>query len=156
MSGIGERTWFSLVVTKAAMIAAAACILLALSVFRMGITRLEQATLGAATVLLPTGLAGLWMFRKLQARLSGREARAVTIAFVLCAPIALSVAVVLAELSGAYAEKLLGTPFALAGAIAGVFVMAALGSTVPTALTLWMTRRIMPVEATDTRQPASH
>jgi hypothetical protein len=151
-----EKAWFSLVVAEAALITTAGYIVSALLVFRIGATSFEQAALGAAVVLLPTALAAWWIFRKLQARLSRREARAVTIAFVLCAPIVLLVAVVLAELTGGHAEKLLGSPFALAGAISGVFVVAPLGSIVPTALTLWMTRRIMRLEATDVQELASH
>lgn len=149
---MGEKAWFSLVVAKAASITAIGCIVSALVTFKIGVPRLEQAALGATTVLLPTGLAGWWVFRKLQARLTRREARAVTIAFILCAPIALLVATVLGTLSGGYAEAFLGTRFALPGALAGVLVLTPLGSIVPTALTLWMTRRITRLEATDAQR----
>ena len=63
------------------------------------------------TVLLPSFAASAWMIRKLRKTYSAREARAVSIAFGLCAPIFLCVSMLFGEITGGYAEALGGDGF---------------------------------------------
>jgi apolipoprotein N-acyltransferase len=114
---------------------------------KIEMTRTEEAIVAALGMLLPTGIAALWLFRKLQARYTQREARAVTIAFAVLTPISLLIAFPLAQIPGGYAEVFLGRPFAPIAAFTGVILVTVCGSFVSTAVVLWMTRRISALES---------
>lgn len=105
-------------------------------------------------LLLVSGLAAWWMFRKLQAaQYTRREARAVSLVFGLLAPAGLSVGLALAIFAGGYAASLLGDAFALVGAFAGTLLVTALLSFGLCAFALWMTRRIERIEKRDSSAP---
>lgn len=82
--------------------------------------------LGALTALAGVCVAAWWMFQRLQVRYSRPEARKISIAFALSAPISLGISLPLAQLPGGYADLWLGPHFALVGAVVGTFVMATL------------------------------
>lgn len=142
---IHDRIWFFIVISTAAIIASTGCLvpLLTLKIAVLT-TVLEVMVLAAA--YLPTGIAAFWMFRKLQLRYTRREAKAVAVVFSIFAPIALMIAVVLAEIPGGYAELLLGTRFAPLAAFASIPVVTALASYVPCLFVLLMTRHIRKTE----------
>jgi hypothetical protein len=99
------------------------------------------------TVLLPSFAASAWMLRKLRKTYSAREARAVSIAFGLCAPIFLCVSMVFGEITGGYAEALGGGGFfILVGAFGGPFVLTAFLSLLVCTAVLRVTRLTMDVE----------
>ncbi|HXZ39780.1 MAG TPA: hypothetical protein VEG68_03500 [Terriglobales bacterium] len=142
---IHDRLWFFTVVSAAAIIASSGCLVpLVLLKIAIVTTVLQVIVLGA--MLVPTGIAAVWLFRKLQLRYTRREAKAVAAAFLIFAPVALMIAIVVAEIPGGYAELLLGTRFAPVAAFASVPVVTALASYVPCLLVLVMTRRIMKTE----------
>jgi fructose-specific phosphotransferase system IIC component len=99
---------------------------------------------------LPLGVATAWMFRKLQTFHTRREARAVTIAFGLFTPISMGVSLVLAEITGGYAQVLVGPMiFGLIGAFVGSVLITALLSSLVCALVLRVTRFTFSVEQID-------
>jgi hypothetical protein len=97
---------------------------------------------------LPAGIVARWMFRRLQAHCTKREARAVAIAFTVLAPVSFGIAILLSEISGGYAELLLGSPFALVGAFAGIVAIATIVNFVLCLFTLRFTRHIVRLEST--------
>ena len=92
------------------------------------------------TLILPIAAAAWWVFRRLRSDYPYREARAVTFAFAVFAPVSLGVGMLTGQLSGGYAESVLGTRFALAGAVAGVIVVSVLGTFIAALLALRVTR----------------
>ena len=112
------------------------------------LTHSEEEILGATMAFLPTGIAAWWMFRKLQAYCTRREARAVAIAFAVLAPVSFGIAFLFSEISGGYAELLLGSPFSLVGAFVGIVVMATIVNFVLCLFTLRFTRHIVKLEST--------
>lgn len=64
--------------------------------------------LTAAVWLVAFGLAIWWMFHKLRALYTRREARALATAFGVFTPVSLVLALVLSEISGGYGEWLIG------------------------------------------------
>ncbi len=92
-------------------------------------------------LLLPVAAAAWWVFRKLQSDYTYREARAVTFAFAVFAPVSLAVGMLAGELAGGYAELFFRAPFALASAIAGVILVSTLGTFIAVLLALRITRR---------------
>jgi hypothetical protein len=98
-------------------------------------------------VLLPSFAASAWMLRKLRKTYSVREARAVSIAFGLCAPIFLGISMVFGEITGGYAEALGGDNFfILVGAFGGPFVITAFLNLILCAVVLRVTKLTMDVE----------
>lgn len=112
------------------------------------LTHGEEEILGATMAFLPSGIAAWWMFRKLQAYCTRREARAAAIAFAVLAPVSFGIAFLLSEISGGYAELLLGSPFALVGAFVGIVVIATIVNFVLCLFTLRLTRHIVKLEST--------
>jgi len=81
----------------------------------------------AAVWLVAFGLAVWWMFHKLRAFYTRREARAIATAFGVFTPVSLVLALLLSEISGGYGEWLVGHPWGgLAGAFAGTNAITAL------------------------------
>jgi hypothetical protein len=115
---------------------------------RIVLTNGEKEVLGAILAFLPAGIAAWWMFRKLQAYCTRREARAVAIAFVVLAPVSFGIAFLFSEMSGGYAELLLGSPFALVGALAGIVAVATIVNFLLCLFTLRFTRHIVRLEST--------
>ncbi|MGA7446009.1 MAG: hypothetical protein WBQ43_20795 [Terriglobales bacterium] len=115
---------------------------------RIVLTNGEKEILAAPVAFLPAGIAAWWMFRKLQAYCTRREARVVAIAFAVLAPVSFGMAFLFSEMSGGYAELLLGSPFALVGAFAGVVVMATILNFLLCLFTLRFTRHIVRLEST--------
>lgn len=88
----------------------------------------------AIVFLLSFGVTARWLFRTVRKQRSYRQARAVLAAFVVFSPFALLIAMPFGMLPGGYAAELLGTPFALPGALVGVTVVYTLLVFAPTAL----------------------
>ena len=140
-----------IIVCKAALIVAAGLFAVAWSSILLGIDTdlkpIRGEILGALACFIPVGLATAWMFRKLLTVYPKREARAVSIAFGLFTPISLVVSVVLSEITGGYAEAIVGRPsFGLIGAIVGTVAMTALMSFLVCALVFRVTRLAISVE----------
>jgi hypothetical protein len=73
------------------------------------------------------GLAIWWMFHKLRAVYTRRQARAIATAFGVITPVSLAAALALSEISGGYGEGLIGRPWGgLAGAFVGTVAITAL------------------------------
>ncbi len=140
------------IVGKAALIETAGCFALMWTLMLFGFNPNPEPSggeiaLGVLAFLLPIGVATAWMFRKLQTVYSRREARAVSTAFCLFTPISLGVSFVLAELTGGYAEMLVGPRlFGLIGAFVGAAVFTALLSLLVCVLVLRVTRLAIRVE----------
>lgn len=147
-----NRLWLLIVVGKAVFMAALGEYALALGIAalsRISVTHGEETILGVTMAYLPTGIAAWWMFRKLHSYCTRREARAVAIAFAVLAPVSFGIAFVLSELSGGYAELLLGSRFALAGAFVGTVLVATLVNFALCLFTLRITRQIVKLESTN-------
>jgi hypothetical protein len=69
--------------------------------FKIVLTHGEEEILAATVAFLPPGIAAWWMFRKLQAYYTRREARAVAITFAVLAPVSFGIAFLLSEIRGA-------------------------------------------------------
>ena len=145
-----DKFWLFIVVGKAALMTTLVYFALALAVLgsKIVLTHGEEEILGATMAFLPTGIAAWWMFRKLQAHCTRREARAVAIAFAVLAPVSFGIAILLSQISGGYADLLLGSPFFLVGAFVGVVVIATIVNFVLCLLTLRITRQIVKLEST--------
>lgn len=99
----------------------------------------------AVTVLVPICLAASWVFRKLRAHYTRREARAAAITFGVFTPVPLGISLLLGPIVGGYTGIFLGTEsrlVAFSGALMGILVMIALMTFVTSLLALWVTRRI--------------
>jgi len=145
---IYARLWLFIVVSRASLITSTGC-LVPLLTFKISMTTRALQVLALGAMMIPTGIAAFWMFRKLQLRHTAREAKAVAIAFSIFAPIGLMIAIVFAEIPGGYAELFLGSRFALVGVFASIPVITAFASYVPCLFVLWMTRHIMKSTLTD-------
>ena len=64
-----------------------------------------QTLASALEILIPTGAAVWWIFRKLRARYSRREVRAASITFALMTPVLLVVMLALSEFPGGPSER---------------------------------------------------
>jgi len=148
-----DKFWLFIVVGEAALMTTTGYIALVLGVLgfkivtTLGEPQILKAAIGFLLVFLPTGFATWWIFRKLQARHTRREARAVATAFGAFTPVSLGIAMVLSEITGGYAA-FLGRPFGLVGAFVGVVVMTAILNFLVCLFTLSMTRRIVKLEST--------
>jgi hypothetical protein len=139
------------IVGKAALIVTAGCFALVWSSIPLGVETdlrpVRGEILGALACFVPIGVATVWIFRKLRTAYPRREARAVATAFGVFTPISLMVSLVLAEITGGYAEALAGRPsFGLIGAVVGTVVITALLSFLVCMLVLRVTRLIIGLE----------
>lgn len=145
-----DKFWLFIVVGKAALMTTLGCFapLLGLRIaVSPGEQQILKATMVFLLVFLPAGIAAWWIFRKLQARYTRREARTVATAFGVFTPVSLLIAIPLAQIPAGYAA-FLGRPFGLIGAFAGIVVMTTTLSFLVCLFTLSMTRRIVKLEST--------
>jgi hypothetical protein len=142
------------IVGKAVLIAAGGLFALVLTLSRFGFNPDHKSAwaeiLVLAACLLPLGVATAWMFRRLRTVYPQREARAVSIAFGVFTPISLGVSMVLAEITGGYADILVRWRFSGAvGAFTGAVVIAAFLSFLLCSLVLRITKLAISVEQSD-------
>jgi hypothetical protein len=107
--------------------------------------RIVQGIAVAVTVLVPICLAAWWIFRRLRAHYTRREARAAAITFGVFTPVPLGISLLLGPIVGGYTGIFLGSKsrlVAFSGAVMGIVVMIALMTFVTSLLVLWITRRI--------------
>jgi hypothetical protein len=101
----------------------------------------------AAVWLAAFGLAIWWMFHKLRALYTRRQARAIATAFGVSTPVALVSALVLSEISGGYGEWLIGHAWGgLAGAFVGTVAITALLNFIVCWIVLTVTRLTISLE----------
>ena len=102
----------------------------------------------AAVWLVAFGLAIWWMFHKLRALYTRREARAIATAFGVFTPVSLVLALVLSEISGGYGEWLVGHPWGgLAGAFLGTVAITNLLNFIVCWIVLCLTRLTISLES---------
>jgi len=152
---MSDRFWLFIIVGKAALITVLlwfGLVLVGLLGSKIEMTSGEPQILKATVlfllVLLPTGIATWWSFRKLQSHYPPREARAAATALAVFTPVSLLIAILLAQIPGGYADLLLGSPFGLVGAFVGVVVVTTILNLLVCLFTLSMTRRIAKLEST--------
>jgi len=104
-----DKLWLFVVVAKSVCIAAIGVFspVLAILGFHVTLTRGMETVLGLVMAVFPIGIACWWMFRRLQAHWTRREARAVTLAFAMFSPIWFGAGILLSEFTGGYADLLL-------------------------------------------------
>jgi hypothetical protein len=103
--------------------------------------------LSATVWLVAFGLAIWWMFHKLCALYTRREARAIATAFGVFTPVSLGLALVLSEISGGYGEWLVGHPWGgLAGAFVGTVAITSLLNFIVCWIVLRLTRLTIGLE----------
>jgi hypothetical protein len=144
------------IVGKATLIVAGGFCALMLTLFLFGLKLDEQKSTWiellalVVTVLLPIAVASGWMFRKLRTVYPRREARAVSTAFGLFTPVSLCVSMLVGEITGGYAQILVGPMFfGLIGALVGAVAMTAFLSFLICASVLRVTRLAISVEQSD-------
>jgi hypothetical protein len=142
------------IVGKAAFIAAGGlfALLLRMSLFGFSPDHASAWTgiLVLAACLIPFGVATAWIFRRLRTVYPQREVRAVSIAFGVFTPISLGVSMVLAEITGGYADVLVRwRSSGVVGAFVGAVVTAAFLSFLVCALVLRITKLAISVEQND-------
>ena len=117
----------------------------------LGVKNLDNKlvdVLMATVWLFAFGLAIWWMFHRLRAPYTRREARAMAIAFGVLTPAWLALALVLSEISGSYGERLVGHPWGgLAGAFVGTVVVTAFLNFVVCWIVLGVTRLTTSAES---------
>ena len=139
------------IVGKAALIVTTGCFALVLASMMLGfkpdIKPIEGQILGVVACFIPIAVATAWIYRKLRAVYPRREARALSTAFGLFTPISLVISLVLAEITGGYAEFLAGRRFfGLIGAFMGAVLITAFLSFLVCSLVLRVTRLSQSVE----------
>jgi hypothetical protein len=141
------------IVGKAAFLVTAGLCALMLGIFSLGFDTQSKSVgleiLVAVAVFLPIGIATGWIFRKLRTVYPRREALAVSTAFGLITPGSMVVSVVLADISGGYAEMLAGPRFILVGVFVGLVAVTGFLSFIACALVLRVTQLIISVERSD-------
>lgn len=149
-----------LVIAKGSLIATVLYFVLALALAallqRPSVPRIVQGIGVAVTVLAPICLAAFWIFRKLQAEYTRREARAAAITFGVLTPVPLAISLLLGPIVGGYTGIFLGTEsrwVAFSGAVMGIVVMIALVTFMTSLLAVWITRRIGGVHQTHDPKP---
>ena len=145
-----DKLWLFIVVGKAALITTLVGFALVLGVLasKIVITHGEEEILGGTLMIFPAGIAAWWMFRKLQAHCTRREARAAATAVAVFTPVSLGIAMLLSQISGGTADQVLGSPFGLIGAFAGIVVITTLVNYALSLFTLWVTRHAVKLEST--------
>jgi hypothetical protein len=129
-----------IVIGQAALIVTAACFAPALAIikFKFAPTSIEEVILGAMMVVIPAGIAGWWIFRKLKAHHPRREARAAAIACAVLTPATLAMGLVLGPVFGGYAGVLFGDRLAFLSAVTGVIVILTIMNFALVSFTLWI------------------
>jgi hypothetical protein len=143
----------SLIVGEAALIAVVGWVVLMLPIVLLGprpeVKSVREEIFAALAVFLPIGAASGWMFGKLRAVYSRREALAVSTAFAVFTPVSLVVSIVLAEISGGFVEMLAGPHFALVGVFVSLVIVTGFLSILVCSLVLRVTNLIISVEQSD-------
>ena len=129
------------IVGQAALIVTGAYLALVLVTLKFALTPGEEEIEGAMMAIVPVGVAAWWIFRKLQAHHPRREARAAAIVFAVFTPMALLMALLVAQIFGGYSGVLFGNPLAFPGALVGIVILVSIVSFVPVVFTLWIIRR---------------
>lgn len=112
---------------------------------RPSVPQVVQGIGVAVTVLAPICLSAWWIFRKLRAHYTRREARAAAITFGVSTPVLLGIGLLLGPIVGGYTGIFLGTQtrlVAFSGAVLGIVVVIALMTFATGLLALWITRRV--------------
>jgi hypothetical protein len=133
-------------VGQAALLADVGYCALVFVAFKLAVTPIEQGVLGVVCALLPAGLAAWWIYRKLQKHYTQRESRAAGVAFGVVTPLSFAVAILLAQISGGYAEIVLGGRFILPAVFATVAVVTTLLNFAASAFVLRFTRHLERVQ----------
>ena len=125
-----ERLWLFMVDARAALLLSTGCMLPVLVGLGLNIafTSRQELALVVSLGFVVSALTALWVFRTLRLQYTRDEAKAVAKAFVVLGPVALAISFPLAVFPGGLAEGLLGSPFALVGALLGIVVMVMLMS----------------------------
>jgi hypothetical protein len=129
-------------VGKAALMTTIGYSVLGLLGFKAATTPTGQGIFVIAGALLPNGLAAWWIFRELQKQYARRESRAVATAFGIVTPLSLSVAIVLSQIPGAYAEVALGRRFILPAVFIGIAIVTTFLSFASSVFVLRFTRHL--------------
>jgi small-conductance mechanosensitive channel len=127
-------------ILKATMIVVSLWLVLVLSSANIPTTRASEGIFGILAVIIPIGAATWWLFRKRQMHAPRREARTVAVVFAVFAPLALMIAIPVAQIPGSYAS-LLWRPFGLIGAVVTVWVLSTLICFACCSIALWTVRR---------------
>ena len=125
-----ERLWLFMVDARAALLLSTGCMLPVLVGLGLNIafTSRQELALVVSLGFVVSALTALWVFRTLRLQYTRNEAKAVAKAIVVLGPVALAISFPLAVFPGGLAEELLGSPFALVGALLGIVVMVTLMS----------------------------
>jgi len=118
----GNFQLFITVAKAAALISIAECFGPLLAI-KMALTHVQQGALTLIAIILATGIATWWMFRRLQSDYTRPEARAVSTTFAILSPVSLAVAMPLSLMPAGYAEVLFGSRFFGVGAFAGIVIV---------------------------------
>jgi len=131
-------------VGEASLLAVTAYFVLALAgaenLQKSDVPRSLQAVAVLLTVLLPVCAAGWLLFRRLDRQYEKGNAKAIAITFCVFTPLSLSIAILLASITGGYLG-FLGRPFGLVGAFAGMVVITTLSSFMACMIAVWIIRR---------------
>lgn len=100
----------------------------------------SQVVTLVSVVVLPLVASGWWVFRRLILRCSRRETRAVTASFSVVTLLSWPVAILLAQIPGAYMGYL-GRPLGMVGAFASIVIFIAMANFGASSLVLWIVRR---------------
>jgi len=118
-----ENPWLLSVVIRAACLI---CIGIAvffgvpILVYRGELPRIGKGIIGVLAFIIPLTLATRWIFHTLSFHYPRQLVRSLTTAFVFSAAISQMIGMPVAMLTGSYAERLLGTRFALLGVFLGL------------------------------------
>jgi hypothetical protein len=118
---------------------------LAALLHKPSVPRIIQGIGVAVTVFAPICLAGFWIFRKLRAKYTRREALAAAIAFGVLTPAPLAIGLLLGPIVGDYTGIFLRTQsrlVAFSGAVIGIVVMIALVTFLTSMLAVRVTHHI--------------
>jgi MFS family permease len=134
MDALHTSRLFKMVASPALLFAVLSSVL-ALAVFRY----ISEASLSRAIgvtiiIVAPDALAACWLFRRLRTQRSAPDARRGAIAFAFSVPIVMSVAYVLGELVGGYAEAFLGRVFIFPAIILFIAILVV---TIPGVIVRW-------------------
>lgn len=104
-----------------------------------------------AFFVVPAALGFWWIFRKLCADYPRRQALGAATAFAVFSPVPLIIGLAVGPIVGGYTGIFLGTQsrlVAFSGAVAGIVVIIAVMTLIPSLLALWITRHVgRPYEA---------
>lgn len=130
-------------IAKSVIILVVGWVLLAVLLQYIDFSRESEIIFGLISAIGPLAVADWWLFRICQVYMSRQEARAVATAFAVCAPLALLIAVPIANIPASYAAYL-GRPFGLVGALIATWAIVALFCFLCCSFVLRFMRRAQP------------